>query len=288
MFSIFQPSDSRLKSLIGDSQDVIEGESGPGAISQFVHHLVDVKQCQMAGLNDGAQEKIATGLLIVTIALFLLALVTRNAALLFFIVLAPFSIKIWLSSKVAARADGFDKDFAALLLSMASSLRAGVDATSALERCAHLFPKESVMHQELEKFSRNLASGMTEDECMQAFGDDIDHPDLELFRRSFMLSRKQGGSLSQCLQRLARFTRQRQSFRRKIRGAIAMQKLSGFGIAGCALTIIVMQATSQPEMFMNAFQNPLGFRMLTIGACLILTGIFLLLRLATYRGNESA
>ncbi len=279
---MFSGSTRQIRSLLGDNSVSIKDRASVAeGLKTFKKSLVDSTQCKKAGISVTSQNRIANILLGSTVAITVLALVTGNFFFLLLVAVPPLVARLYISSKMAKRVSAFDKDFAALLLSLASSLKAGVDATSALERSVELFPNESVMHEELAAFVRELASGTREDEAIGAFASSVDHPDIELFRRSFLLSRKQGASLSMCLQRLARFTRQRQSFRRKIAASLAMQKLSAIGIGGCAAMIVVIQLVSQTESFFAALEHPLGFRMLVLGGLFILTGLGLMLRLAT-------
>ena len=170
-------------------------------------------------------------------------------------------------------AERFERDYPALLLSLASAIRTGVDPLQALAQSAALFDSDSVMRSEVEAFRESIEAGMAEDEAVFRFGASIGHPDLRLFRTAFVLSRRQGGSLGGCLHRLTRVTRLRQSFRRKIRSAVAMQRLSSFGIAGCALALGVIQAATNPAALHAALQDPLGARATGAGLALIATGI---------------
>jgi Flp pilus assembly protein TadB len=79
--------------------------------------------------------------------------------------------------------------------------------------------------------------------------------------------------LGACLQRLNKVTRHRQSFRRKAKAAIAMQKLSSFGIVGCSLLIGVIQISMNPDNFFKAWSHPLGGMLILFGLVLSSVGI---------------
>ena len=104
------------------------------------------------------------------------------------------------------------------------------------------------------------------------FAETINHPDLNLFRTAFILARREGTSLADCLRRLARVTRQRQSFRRKVKAALAMQKLSAIGIALCTVVIGLIQFLSNPEAINSAMEHPLGSKLLLAGIVSIVSG----------------
>jgi Flp pilus assembly protein TadB len=191
----------------------------------------------------------------------------------------------WLQVKQVAhlRALSFESDYTALLLSLASAVRTGRDPLSALEDSPGLFNAKSEVRREIEILKSALERGATEDDAVKNFGSSIDHPDVKLFTTAFILARREGASLAESLQRLARVTRQRQSFRRKTRAAVAMQKLSAFGISGCAIVICVIQGLSNPEGIMEAFHNPLGVKLLSCGVFLIVGGLLWMLRISAQK-----
>ena len=188
-----------------------------------------------------------------------------------------------LKLKVKKRTGEFEKDYTALLLSLASSVKTGMDPLYALCESRKMFSKDSVIFEELKKLNDQVNAGFSEFEVIQSFASSIRHPDIQLFRTAFILARMEGSSLAECLQRLARVTRQRQSFRRKVKGAVAMQKLSAFGIAGCALAIGLIQFTTNPEAFTKALEHPIGSKLLYAGLALILAGIAWMMSMARAR-----
>lgn len=189
----------------------------------------------------------------------------------------------WTSLGHRKKAQAFEKDYTALLLALASSVRTGMDPMVALSRSAELFPEQSVIHLELKKFAAQINSGSSEQESILNFASSIKHPDLPLFRTALSLAREEGSSLGDCLQRLARVTRARQSFRRKIKSAIAMQKLSAIGIAGCTLVISAIQISTNPEAIKLALAHPVGSKMIFLGVSLVVAGLIWMLRMARVR-----
>jgi tight adherence protein B len=188
-----------------------------------------------------------------------------------------------LKRKVFVRAESFERDYPALLVALASSVRTGLDPLVALTQSEQLFSPQSEMGKELHAFRLKVEGGYTEEDALASFGASISHPDIPLFRTAFILSRRQGASLGQCMHRLARVTRQRQSFRRKVRSAVAMQKLSALGIGGCAIVIGIIQMISNPTSIAAAWHDPMGQRFLTIGGGLILLGLVWMMNIARSR-----
>ncbi|MCB0337670.1 MAG: type II secretion system F family protein, partial [Bdellovibrionales bacterium] len=203
----------------------------------------------------------------------------------FLFVIPLFVMLLWLRLQrlSEARAKAFEKDYTAMLLSLASAVRTGMDPMVALLHGRKLFPRESLVAQELERLKQLVEQGLREELAVSEFARSIRHPDLALFKTAFILARKEGSSLGVCLQRLARVTRQRQSFRRKVKSAVAMQRLSALGIGACAVAIGIMQFTANPDAMMKTLQHPLGFKVLCGGMFLIVFGITWMLRMARSR-----
>ncbi|MCB0337952.1 MAG: type II secretion system F family protein [Bdellovibrionales bacterium] len=178
-----------------------------------------------------------------------------------------------LTRRTYKRAEGFEKDYTAFLLSLASAVRTGQDPIFALCEEYKLFDKRSEIYKELKIFTSNIESGMPEERAIKEFAISIEHPDLNLFRAAMILARREGSSLSQCLQRLARVTRQRQSFRRKVKTAVAVQKLSAIGIAVCVVVIGLIQYSANPDSVQKAFAHPTGSKVIYFGLTLVVVGL---------------
>ena len=194
-------------------------------------------------------------------------------------------LMLWLcfrsiQSRGVKRAAEFEKDYTAFLLSFASSVRTGLDPVVAFYSCGKLFEEGSLIRVELERFRSLLESGVREEEVLRDFARTVDLPNLSLLRTAVILARQEGASLADCLRRLAKVTRQRQSFRRKIKAALAMQRLSAFGISGCAIVIGVFQVITNPEGIGVAFGHSVGRYLLLGGAGLMMLGLVWMLHLA--------
>lgn len=197
------------------------------------------------------------------------------------IVLGALVVFVGIKRRVFARAEAFERDYPAFLISLASSIRTGLDPLSALMQSERLFGRKSIVRSEILKLKDCIGKGETEESSVRQFGRHIAHPDIELFRTAFILARREGSSLAPCLQRLTKVIRQRQSFRRKIKAAVAMQKLSSLGIAGCTIFIGVIQAVMNPQALQDAIADPMGFKALVAGGLLILTGLVWMMQLAS-------
>ena len=184
------------------------------------------------------------------------------------------------------RAKKFEVDYPTFLLSLASAVRTGIDPVEAMIRCRELFDAGSVLVKELNTFKDSLeASNTSTEEALLQFGKTIHHPDLPLFRSALLLSTREGGSLSTCLYRLARVTRQRQSFRRRVRSTIALQKISALGILFCAGALVTIQLATNYSAFVAAYEHPIGKKIINLGFALMLTGAAWLMYMTRERNH---
>lgn len=184
------------------------------------------------------------------------------------------------------RLSSFERDYPALLIVLSSMIKAGGDPFTSLLECRNMFMEDSEMHVQLEKVSDAIHRGETESSAIERFGDDLEFSEVSLLREVLRLGRQEGASLGQALMRLARVTRQRQSFHRKARAALALQRLSSIGMLLCALCICVMQYLANPEAFWRAINHPVGSVFLGAGVIAVLLGVLWMLSLSRGRIGE--
>jgi len=217
------------------------------------------------------------------VILFLILLVFYNN---FFLVFVPF---LFLYGYLKDRQKNiiknldFERDYVPFLISLISSIKTGLDPFMAFCECGKLFPENSILRHEITLVEEYVEKGASEDDAIKKFAVFIDHPDLFLFRTTFILARREGASLATSLQRLVKVTRQRQSFRRKIRAALAMQRLSAIGITACAILIALIQAVTNYQILVTAWHNSTGFIAILLGCLLIIFGLIWTLYLARRR-----
>ena len=181
------------------------------------------------------------------------------------------------SRRSKRRRAALERDLPALLTSVASSVRAGVDPLSAIANCDQYLPSDSPFREEARLFKERLRAGEDEFLAIESFLGDDSCSEVELFKRCLVLSRQHGSSLAEPLHRVVRVVRQRQSFRRKTRAALAMHRMSAIGIALCAALIAVMQGVMNARGVALAFTKTAGVILISFGGVLILSGVFWML-----------
>jgi len=172
-------------------------------------------------------------------------------------------------------------DLVALLQSLAAAIRSGMDPIMALERSGESLGESSYLSQEVSRLILRITDeSIPLETALKEFANDIQDPCLDLFRHALKLAHDDGASISTCLQRLSRVTRQRQSFDRKVKSALAMQKLSTIGLLACAGIMLTTQALTNLEAITRTFSNPLSLSVMIFGLTLLISGGLMMSMLA--------
>ncbi len=173
----------------------------------------------------------------------------------------------------------FERDYPTFLISVSSMVKAGLDPVAALQQSAGLFDSSGSLRQELQALLGEFDKGVVPVKAIATFGQSVNSPDVELFQSAFRIAQREGASLGPMLLRLAKVTRQRQSFRRRTRSALALQKLSSLGILGCAVVIVLFQFVTNPQALELVLRNELASFVFGAGVLVLIIGGGLMLRL---------
>lgn len=172
------------------------------------------------------------------------------------------------------RYNRFDSDYPAFLLSLVSLMKTGMNTMTALDTSSKGLDEESMVRQEVQLMNERLRYGVPEEKSVGSFGEDVYHPEIELFVQALLLSRRVGGNLSDTLERLAKQVRRRQYFRKSANAAIGMQRGSIWIILLIMMVMLVYLYVVYPEAITTAIGDESGWMLWQIGICAILLGIF--------------
>lgn len=176
----------------------------------------------------------------------------------------------------------FENDFVSFLLSLRSSIRIGKDPLQAIVDLSKDF-SGTLLGECLGDFEEKISAGQSETQAISRFCENVDHPELPLFKSAYLLARNEGAPLALYLQRLVVVIRQRQAARRKKRSAVAMQRLSALAMGGCSLIVAAMQCVTNYQAMKEAFHNPAGIYLFTSSIILIVSGTVWMLLLTRDR-----
>lgn len=172
------------------------------------------------------------------------------------------------------RFNAFDADYPQFLLSVVGLLKTGMNALGAVEAAAQGLEEGSLVKFEVQQMIERLRFGVSEDKSIGAFGEDVFHPEIELFVQALLLSRRVGGTLSDTLDRLAKQVRRRQYFRKSAIAAVGLQRGSIWMILGILVGLQLYLYWMAPKMIEELFSNELGFQVVQGALVIILLGIF--------------
>ncbi|RMG43716.1 MAG: hypothetical protein D6719_03260 [Candidatus Dadabacteria bacterium] len=179
-----------------------------------------------------------------------------------------------LTLKVDKRFKAFDADYPAFLMSVVGLLKTGMNTMAALKSAAEGLEPGSMVRTEVELMNERLRFGVSEDAAIGAFGEDIFHPEIELFVQALLLSRQVGGNLSDTLERLAKQVRKRQYFRNSASAAVGMQRGSIWFIIVILVLLEIYLFFIYPEAIKGAWADDFGWQVWQFGMLAILLGIF--------------
>jgi len=136
----------------------------------------------------------------------------------------PLLMSWFLGMKMNRRFNQFDADYPQFLLSLAGLLKTGLNPIQGLQAAADGLEEQSLVRAEVQLMLERLRLGVPEERSVGSFGEDVCHPEIELFVQALILSRRVGGNLSDTLDRLAKQVRKRQYFRKSAEAAVGLQR----------------------------------------------------------------
>ncbi|HMO02409.1 MAG TPA: type II secretion system F family protein [Oligoflexia bacterium] len=190
------------------------------------------------------------------------------------LLVGPLFMRWLLNLSVDRRFKAFDSDYSPFLLSLIGLLKTGMNSIQAIEAAASGLEETSLVRQQVELMIERLRLGVSEERSIGNFGEDIYHPEIELFVQALLLSKRVGGSLSDTLERLAKQVRRRQYFRHSAVAAVGMQRGSIVIIILILLALQVYLYFVYPEAVIGTFKNPFGFEIWQTSVAVILLAVY--------------
>jgi tight adherence protein B len=257
------------------SSDQRAEEGGGAPPSAADNKLTLEKRLKFGQLSDYPPYLFAVAQIVISVAAFLVARIWFFIGLqLVALSLGPLIVNGFINYRMNSRFKKFDKDYPQFLLSFVGMLKTGLNPMQALEACAMNLDDRSLVRQEVELMLERLRLGVTEERSIGSFGEDINHPEIELFVQSLLLSRRVGGNLSEVVDRLARQVRKRQHFRAAAVAAVGLQRGSIMFIMGILVSLELYLYIMWPECVITAWTDPTASKVAQGGLCAILFGLW--------------
>jgi tight adherence protein B len=253
-----------------------EPHSSKGAHSRKDATLTIARRLRYARwkLSPLTYYMLATG---ISGSLFTLVAPYLNGLLCFCSLLAgPIIMRGILTRCIERRSNRFDADYPQFLMSVVGLLKTGMTPSGALETAARGLERNSLVREEVLLMLERIRLGILEDRSIGAFGEDIYHPEIELFVQALLLSYRIGGNLSESIERLSRQVRRRQYFKSSAHAAVGLQRGS---IMIITLILIGLQgyiALIFPSLMRNSLNHEIGWQIWQCaGLCVVISFIWI-------------
>lgn len=181
------------------------------------------------------------------------------------------------------RTNAFDRDYPQFLMSLVGLLKTGMNTLSALQASAEGLEPGALVREEVELMLERLRFGVLEEKSIGSFGEDIHHPEIELFVQALLLNKRLGGNLSDTLERLAKQVRRRQYFRQAAIAAIGLQRGSLWFIIMILVFIQGYLYFVMPETISYSLKDEVGWMAWQGAFLIIILGILWLQRVTKIR-----
>lgn len=190
----------------------------------------------------------------------------------------PFAYIHWRRKK---RISLFEQQLPDGLDLISRALRAGHTFSSGIQMVSQELPQP--ISGEFQKTFDEISFGVSIPEALTNLVERVPSTDLRYFVLSLLIQRDTGGNLAELLDNLSRLIRDRLKLLGTIRVLSAEGRLSAliltilpFGVAGLVFVI-------NKEFMSVLWQDPLGIKLLTIEAFMMVAGIFWMWRMVNFR-----
>lgn len=188
----------------------------------------------------------------------------------------PIIMRGILSYCIERRSNRFDADYPQFLMSVVGLLKTGMTPSGALETAARGLERNSLVREEVLLMLERVRLGILEDRSIGAFGEDIHHPEIELFVQALLLSYRIGGNLSESIERLSRQVRRRQYFKSSAHAAVGLQRGSIILITLILVGLQAYIALLFPSLMRTSLNHEIGWQIWQCAAlCIVIAFIWI-------------
>lgn len=171
----------------------------------------------------------------------------------------------------------FEELFPEAVELISRALRAGHSFPTGVQMAADEMPAPAGPEFRLLYDRQNYGAQLSD--ALKTFAERIPSLDARFFVTAVMTQREAGGNLSEVLDRLASVMRERFRIKREVRVKSAHGRMTALVLAGMPPVLAVLMYTNNPEQMAVMMVDPLGIRMLILGAVLEVIGIFVIRKL---------
>ena len=178
---------------------------------------------------------------------------------------------IWVGSKKNARSKKINAQMVEMLGMVANSLKSGYGLMQSFEFASNQL--DSPLATEVKRMMRDANLGMSGEDALQAMGERIDSPDLEMVLTAINIQRSVGGNLAEILEGVAFTMRERERIRGEITTLTSQQRMTGIVIGGLPIGMGLLFMVINPEYMGLLFTTTAGQIMLVLAVMLEVLGV---------------
>ncbi|NPA27292.1 MAG: secretion system protein F [Chloroflexi bacterium] len=177
------------------------------------------------------------------------------------------------------RVSQFEAQLVDTLNLMVNGLRAGFSVTQVIESIASEMPPPT--SEEFRRVVQETQIGLSLEEALDHLVERVPSEDLELIVTAIKIQQQVGGSLAEILDTISFTIRERIRIKGEIRTLTAQARISGIVLAFMPIALFLIINLISPDYVGEFFNNGIcGYSMLGCGLLLIVTGYFLMQKVA--------
>ena len=161
---------------------------------------------------------------------------------------------------------------------IARALRAGHAFTSGMKLAADELGDPFGI--EFQETIDEINFGVSVSDALRNLVKRIDCPDLKFFVIAANIQRETGGNLAEIIENIARIIRDRSKLYAKIRVLTAEGRISAIILSILPFAVMGALFFLNPDYMKILFSDPVGRKMATVAAIMMVTGIFIIQKLA--------
>ena len=268
-----------------EARDSVNNKEGPSVVATALqeetversaeNRLTIRKKLRFAQLPNVPPYAFSLAQIFVSLVMFLITSMFFDSVLQIIALLSGAVFMNWLlNRRIDRRFERFDADYPQFLLAFVGMLKTGLNPIQGLQAAAEGLEESSLVREEVQIMLERLRMGVSEERSIGSFGEDIYHPEIELFVQALILSRRVGGNLSATIDRLSKQVRRRQFFRRSANAAVGLQRGSIWFILGILMALEGYLYFVWPECVTITWTHPTGRSVAQAGLTGIVIGLF--------------
>jgi tight adherence protein B len=251
-----------------------------GELRQFKRLQASIDRADLP-LRAGELAAIAAGSGLF-FGLFAAVTASPPLAILIVMALAAFAPLAYVRFKASGRVKQFENQLPDILITIAASLKAG-----------HSFRQgiQSVVDEGADPAAKEFRRVLTEtqlgkpmDEALSDLADRIDSKNLSFVINAVTIQRQIGGSLAGLFDMVAETVRQRQQFRRKVKGLTAQGRMSAYTLIALPFFVAIIVSFMNPTFMAPLYHTSTGHKMLVTGLVMITMGSAILKKIVSFKG----